>query len=169
MLEHCQQYQISLNLKKCFFCEPFGALLGHVVCRDRILVDWAKVAIILVLPPLTIFKNLRASLGHTGYYRKFIKGYAEVTGLMEKLLKNDTKFDWIEYCQEIRDKLKKKWLLHQYLCFQTGKNSSMFVDASFVILGVVLMQLGEGSIDHPISFSSRKLSIVEKNYTMMER
>lgn len=30
-------------------------------------------------------------------------------------------------------------------------------------------QLGEGSIDHPIAFTSRKLSKVEKNYSTIER
>ena len=32
-----------------------------------------------------------------------------------------------------------------------------------------MAQLGEGNIDHPISFASRKLSTVEKNYTTTER
>jgi hypothetical protein len=31
MLDKCRQHQISLNLKKCIFCAPFGILLGHVV------------------------------------------------------------------------------------------------------------------------------------------
>ena len=33
MLAKCRQHQISLNLKKCIFCVPFGVLLGHIVCR----------------------------------------------------------------------------------------------------------------------------------------
>ena len=84
MLEHCLQYQISLNLKKCILCASFGALLGHVVYRDGILVDLAKIVIILDLPPPTTVKKLREALGHTGYYIKFIKGYVEVTASMEK-------------------------------------------------------------------------------------
>ena len=51
MLERCCQYQIALNLRKCIFYAPFGVLLAHVVCHDGILVDLAKVAIILDLPP----------------------------------------------------------------------------------------------------------------------
>ena len=74
MLERCHQYQIALNLRKCIFCAPFGVLLGHVVCRDGILVDLAKVAIILDLPPPTSVTQLRSTLGHTRYYTKFIRG-----------------------------------------------------------------------------------------------
>ena len=36
------------------------------------------------------------------------------------------------------------------------------MDASSVVLGVVLEQLGEGDLDHPIAFASWKLSFVEK-------
>ena len=45
----------------------------------------------------------------------------------------------------------------------------MHVDASSIALGIVLAQLGEGNIDHPISFASKKLSTAEKNYTTTER
>jgi hypothetical protein len=33
ILDRCRQFHISLNLKKCIFCAPFGILLGHVVCK----------------------------------------------------------------------------------------------------------------------------------------
>ena len=50
MLECCHQYHIALNSNKCIFCAPFGVLLGHVVCRNGILVNPVKVVIILDLP-----------------------------------------------------------------------------------------------------------------------
>ena len=36
------------------------------------------------------------------------------------------------------------------------------VDTSGIALGVVLTQPGEGGIDHPIAYSSKKLSTAEK-------
>ena len=94
MLAKCRQYQISLNLKKCIFCVPFGVLLGHIVCRQGLMVDPMKIAIIVNLPPPNLVKQLRTTLGHNGYYRKFIKGYAQITAPMKKLLKRDAKFEW---------------------------------------------------------------------------
>ena len=76
MLMKYREHQISLNLKKCIFCVPFVILLGHVVCRQGLMVDPAKISIIVDLPPPTIVKQLCTTLGHIGYYRKFIKGYA---------------------------------------------------------------------------------------------
>jgi len=49
------------------------------------------------------------------------------------------------------------------------KEFHMHVDASCIALGVVLTQAGEGELDHPITFVSRKLSKSEKNYSTTER
>ena len=58
------------------------------------MVDPAKIAIIVNLPPPNSVKKLRTTLRHTGYYRKSIKGYAQITTPMEKLLKCDENFEW---------------------------------------------------------------------------
>ena len=108
MLERCQQHQIALNSKKCIFCTPFGILLGHIVCKQGLLVDPAKIALILSLPPPTNVNMLRATLGHTGYYRKFIRGCAAITAPMEKLLKKDAIFIWSPKFQSSFDTLKAK-------------------------------------------------------------
>ena len=84
ILDKCRQHHISLNLKKCIFCAPFGILLGHIVCKQGLMVDSAKITIIVNLPPSKSVKQLHTTLGHTGYYRKFIKGYAQITAPMEK-------------------------------------------------------------------------------------
>ena len=94
MLDMCHRYQIALNLKKCIFCVPFGTLLGHVVCKKGLMVDPAKIVVIVNLEALRNVKQLHATLGHTRYYRKIIKSYAQITAPMEKLLKKDATFCW---------------------------------------------------------------------------
>ena len=89
---------------------------------------------------------------------------------MEKQLKKDIKFEWTPECQEILDILKEKMVASPILVFPDwNKDFHVHVDASCIDLGVVLAQSGEGNIDHPIAFASRKLSTVEKNYTMIEQ
>jgi hypothetical protein len=51
MLERCTQCQISLNIKKFIFGTPFGISLGHIVCKQGLLVDPAKITVIVNLPP----------------------------------------------------------------------------------------------------------------------
>jgi hypothetical protein len=169
MLDKCRQYQISLNLKKCIFCAPFGILLGHVVCKQGLLMDPAKIVVIVDLPPPTSVRQLKSTLGHTGYYRKFIKGYAQITTPMEKLLKKEVKYQWNDECQKSLDTLKHKMVTTPILVFPDWrKEFHVHVDASSIALGVVLAQPGEGEIDHLIAFTSRKLSSTEKNYTTIE-
>jgi hypothetical protein len=49
------------------------------------------------------------------------------------------------------------------------KEFHVLVDASYITLGEVLAQPGEGDIDHQLSFSRRKLSTAEVNYTTTKR
>ena len=39
------------------------------------------------------------------------------------------------------------------------------VDSSSIALGIILAHPGEGGLDHPIAFASKRLSSVERNYT----
>ena len=45
----------------------------------------------------------------------------------------------------------------------------MHVDASSIVLGIVLPQPREGDIENHISFASHNLSKVKKNYTTNDR
>jgi hypothetical protein len=98
-------------LKKCIFCAPFGILLGHVVCKRGLLVDLAKIEVIMDLKPPTLVRHLRKTLGHTGYYKNFIKGYAQITMPMDKLLRKEVKFQWNEDYKKGLDTLKKNLVI----------------------------------------------------------
>ena len=117
MLAHCRLYQIALKSKKCILCALFVVLLCHFVCRSGILLNPAKIVIILDLPPPTSVTQLRSVLGHIGYYRNFIRGHAEITTPMEKLLKKYAMLRWTPTCQEILDKLKNKMATKTILVF----------------------------------------------------
>ena len=93
MLEWCRQIQLSLNIKKCIFLTPIGILLGHIFYREGIKVDFAKIKIILDLKPLMNPKQVRVLLGHTRYYRKFIRHYSDMAYPLEELLTEDQEFN----------------------------------------------------------------------------
>jgi hypothetical protein len=62
------------EFEEVYFFSLFGILLGHIVCKHGLLVDQAKIAVILDLEPPTSVKQLREALGHTGYYKNLSKG-----------------------------------------------------------------------------------------------
>ena len=71
-------------------------LLGHIVFKKGLLVDLMKIALIFIFPPPTNVKQLKVMLGNTGYYDKLIHGYVMITAPMERLLKKDSMFVWIQ-------------------------------------------------------------------------
>ena len=82
---------------------------------------------------------------------------------MEKLLNKYVKFQRTEACQEILDKLKNKMATTPILVFPNWKKDfHAHVDASSIAFSIVLTQLGEGALDHPITLSSRKLLMTER-------
>jgi hypothetical protein len=99
MLDKCGKYHIALNLKKCIFFSTFGVLLGHIVCKQGLLLDMSKITIIVYLTPPTLVRQLRTALGHTRYCINFIKGDAQITTPMKNILKKNSKFQWTEECQ----------------------------------------------------------------------
>jgi len=121
------------------------------------MVDPTKIAIIINLEVPRSVKKLHAMLGHTGYYKNFIKSYAHITVPMEKLLDKDSTFCWNEEFQQSLDVLKENMFTALILVFLDWKKEfHVHVDASCIALGAVLTKVSEGELDHPIIFSSRK-------------
>lgn len=56
------------------------------------MVDAVKIVVIINLDLPKNVKKLCTTLGHTRYYRKFIKAYMQIIVPMEKLLKKDAMF-----------------------------------------------------------------------------
>jgi hypothetical protein len=89
---------------------------------------------------------------------------------MENVLKKKCQFQWKKECQQSFDTMKQKMVIAPILVFSDWrKEFHVHVDASSIALGAVLAQLGYGDINQPLSFSSKKLSIDEINYTTTER
>ena len=159
MLDTCRRHQIALNLKKFTFLVPFGNLLGHVVCKQGLMVDPGKIAIILNLQAPRSVKQLCATLGHTSYYRKFIKSYAQIMALMEHLLKKDATYCWNEECNKSLETLKEKMASAPILVFPKWDiEFHVHVDASCITLGTVLTQERAECIAHLIEFTSHRWS-----------
>lgn len=131
--------------------------------------DPTKIIVIVNLEAPRNVKQLRVTLGQTGYYRKFIKSYAQITAMMEKLLKKYAMFCWDEDCQHSLDVLKDKMVTIPTLVFPNWKNEfHVHVDSTCIAPGAISTQEGEGEIDHLIAFTNRKLSKAEKNHSTTE-
>jgi hypothetical protein len=100
--------QLSIKLKKCHFCQPSLAFLGHTVGQGGLQPDPEKIRKIKEFPEPKTLTQLRAALGLFGYYRKFIKDFARHAKPLTMLLKKDQPFNWEEKQQYPFDRLKKR-------------------------------------------------------------
>ena len=118
-------------------------MLGHIVFKEGLLVNPAKVAVIVSFPPTKNVKQLRSTLGHTGYYRGFIRNYATITAPLKKLLNKTEAFGWTSECEAALDLLKEKMVSAPILAYPYWNvEFHLHINASGIALGAVLAQPG---------------------------
>ena len=83
-----------------------GIMLGHVVSKEGIEVDKAKVELISNLPTPKFVKDIRSVLGYVGFYMRFIKNFNAIARPLCSLLAKDVIFEWSQACEEAFEKLK---------------------------------------------------------------
>jgi len=81
------------------------------------MVDPTKIIVILNLEAPQSVKQIRATLGHTCYYRKFINSYGQIIAPIEQLLKKDATYCWNDDCKKSLDVLKEKMAFSPILVF----------------------------------------------------
>ncbi|KAL0287148.1 UNVERIFIED_CONTAM: Retrovirus-related Pol polyprotein from transposon [Sesamum calycinum] len=104
--------------------------------------------------------EVRSFLGLAEYYRRFVKGFSIIAGLLTKLLRKGVVFQWTEQCQRNFDELKKRLTSTPILVLPSGSGGYVVcTDASKQGLGCVLMHNGK-----VIAYASRQLRTYELNY-----
>ena len=83
----CRKYGISLNPKKSLFGLEEGKLLGHIISKEGIIIDPARIEAILNINPPRNIKELQAFLGNIIFLRRFISNLAEIIRELNKMLK----------------------------------------------------------------------------------
>nr|CAN61755.1 hypothetical protein VITISV_042022 [Vitis vinifera] len=106
VLNRCIEKDLVLNWEKCHFMIPQGIILGHIIFKQGIEVDKAKVELIVKLPSPTTVKGVRQFLGHAGFYRRFIKDFFKLARPLCELLVRNAKFVWDDRCQRSFEELK---------------------------------------------------------------
>ncbi|KAF8080063.1 hypothetical protein N665_0978s0005 [Sinapis alba] len=79
---------------------------GHKVSAARIELGKAKIEVMTGLLPPAIVKDVRSSLGHAGFLRRFIKDFSKIARPLTTLLCKKVRFDFTPECLEVFKEIK---------------------------------------------------------------
>ena len=71
-----------------------GIVLDHIISNKDNEVDPAKISVISQLPYPSCMREVRSFLGHTGFYRRFIRDFSKVALPLSNLLQKEEEFDF---------------------------------------------------------------------------
>ena len=101
VLIRCEETNLVLNWEKGHFMVKEGiVLVGHRISERGIEVDKAKTETIEKLPPPSSMKGIRSFLGHTGFYRRFIKDFSKIAKPLSNFLVQGTRFEFHNQCMQ---------------------------------------------------------------------
>ena len=139
-----EEHKIYANFLKCEFWLDKVHFLGHVVSKDGVSVDPAKIEAVSKWPAPTNVTEIRSFLGLASYYRRFVEGFSSLAAPLTALTKKGKKYEWTEKCEESFQELKRRLTSAPILTIPNGEEGFVIhSDASKIGLGAVLMQNGK--------------------------
>ena len=144
-------------------------MLDHCILEKVIEVDRSKVAVIEKLSTPFSVKGVRIFLGHTGFYRSFIKDFSNTKHPLCKLLEKECKFNFNEsYLKAFGELIEKLLFAPIIISPDWIEQLKVMCDASRVALCVVLRQRRD-KILHPIYYASEALNEAIENYQVTKQ
>ena len=122
---------LKMKLSKCDFFKSKIHYLGHLISPEGISPLPNKLDCIQHMPVLKNVKEIKQFLGLTGYYRKFVPRFADISRPLTTLTKKDKKLEWTPACQKSFDLLKETLCGESVLKYaDTSKPYTLYTDAS---------------------------------------
>jgi len=171
LFNRVRQAGLTVKPSKCYFGYSSVEFVGHRVGDGRLEMLDDKVEQVMLASPPRTKKQLRAFLGLSGYYRRFIQDYAKVVAPLTDALKggNTAPLSWGPKEEAAFKELKTNLCARPILRLaDMDKPFVLRTDASDEGLGAVLLQEHNDGI-FPVAYASRKLTRAERNYAVVER
>ena len=161
---------LFLKPEKCQFEQTQIEYLGVIVGEGKIQMDPSKTNALLKWPRPRNVRDVRAILGYTGYYRRFIKNYSSLARPLIDLTKKGIEFTWEKRHQEAFDTLIGLMAARPILLQPNfNKQFVLQTNASALGVGAVLLQQGDTKKLQPVEFFSATFTPTERNYDIYER
>ena len=170
IFQRLRMANLTLRPNKCEFAKPEILFLGHFISKEGIKVDPSKIEAVKSFPTPQNQHDVRSFLGLSGYYRKYVKGYAKIATPLNRLLTKDISFKWTNHCENAYKTLKQALITAPVLGYPNfNKPFILACDASGSAIGYILSQLGDDNKEHVIGYGGRALTNTEKHYSVTEQ
>jgi hypothetical protein len=161
---------MTLRKEKCEFGCREVKFLGHIISGVGVKPDPDKIKAIVDMCAPTTKKEARRFLGMVNYLSKFSSKLAELCAPINALTGSKSSWWWGEDQQVAFDKIKIEMSRTPVLCkFDVSKKHRVSADSSQFALGAVLLQFGARGSWQPVEYASRKLTVAESRYAMVEK
>ena len=169
VLQLLEQAGLKCKASKCSLFTQQVSFLGHVVSREGINPEPAKLEKIKQWPRPEKGTGLASFLGLCGYYRDLIPAFAHISDPLYKASRCEF-IEWTPSLDASFEQLKRQLLEPRIVRMPDPQHSFILeTDASRIALGAVLKQYFEDSgLEHPVGFFSRSLTGTERNYAAYE-
>ncbi|XP_062120459.1 uncharacterized mitochondrial protein AtMg00860-like [Humulus lupulus] len=140
-LRRLQEHQLLAKFKKCEFWLEKVAFLGHIMSKDGVSMDPAKIEAMRDWPQPKNASEINSLLRLAGYYKRFFEGFSKIATHLTNLTRKQQKFVWTAQCEESFQSLKERLVFTLVLCvpIEEGK-FEVYCDTSKNGLRCVLMQ-----------------------------
>ena len=129
-----------------------------------------KVKGVLEWPIPRCIKDVQRFLGLANYYHQFIESFTAIARPLRNMVKKNRKWDWMERQEKVFRKLKKRFTKEPVLAaLDLDKKIRMEVDASDYTTGGILSMEGENGKWRLVTFLSKSLNEIERNYEIHDK
>uniref|UniRef100_A0A3B3QC10 Gypsy retrotransposon integrase-like protein 1 n=1 Tax=Paramormyrops kingsleyae TaxID=1676925 RepID=A0A3B3QC10_9TELE len=169
VLGKLQGATLKVKPAKCDLFAKQVHYLGHVISDEGIRADPAKIKVVQEWPVPRNQTEVRSFVGLASYYRRFIKGFAEIARPLHQLTEKGRRFKWSPDCDRAFLTLKACLITSPVLAYpDPGKTFVLDTDASDVGIGAVLSQETEGG-ERVVAYASRALTKAERRYATTKK
>ena len=162
VFDRLREHGLKLKPSKCEVFQMKINYLAHHVSKEGLLPSKKNLEAIAQCPPPDTYTKVKSFVGLVGHYRRFIKGFANITAPLYDLTSGENKDKKSEHldlppeAREAFDCLKAACLQAPILAFPDfGKPFLLETDASGKGLGAVLSQRQSDGRYHAIAYASR--------------
>ena len=136
VLGRLSNFGLQLKVKKCTFMQTEVVFLGHIVGWAGLACDSAKLSAVRNWHAPDKVKGVRQFVGFVGYYRRFVKDFADLAEPLVALTRKGAPFVWTDRQQKAFEALKACLISAPILGFPTEKGRFVLdTDASLFAVG----------------------------------